>query len=170
MRLRRGVHPAVTETAGALLDERSGRWLQLTGTAAVALRQLLSTEEREQAVAGYAGRFAVPREQAEQDLASVESYRTVRAGGTRARATTRPSGDHPINTRICTASLKHRVWTDRVGPNTVRSGPAQQEVQEGAGSADVGCGAALSCNMAGSFSREVTHGAAKTPAVRRRKC
>ncbi|MER7047112.1 PqqD family peptide modification chaperone [Streptomyces jumonjinensis] len=62
----------MTETAGALLDERSGRWLQLTGTAAVALRLLLSTEEREQAVAGYAGRFAVPREQAGQDLASVE--------------------------------------------------------------------------------------------------
>ncbi|GLF99452.1 PqqD family peptide modification chaperone [Streptomyces yaizuensis] len=79
MRLRRGVHPVLTETAGALLDERSGRWLQLTGTAAVALRLLLDHEERGPAIDGYACRFGVSREVAERDLAGVE--RTLGDGG-----------------------------------------------------------------------------------------
>ncbi|UCM90417.1 PqqD family peptide modification chaperone [Streptomyces marincola] len=78
MRLRDGVHAILTDTAGALLDERSGRWTHLSGTAAVALRLLLSTEERRQAIEEFAGRFAVPREQAEQDLLAVERGLTDR--------------------------------------------------------------------------------------------
>ncbi|MGX2997458.1 PqqD family peptide modification chaperone [Streptomyces sp. JNUCC 64] len=71
MRLRSGVHPILTGTAGALLDERSGRWLQLSGTAAVALRLLLDSNDHAQAVETYADRFGVSPDVAEGDLAGV---------------------------------------------------------------------------------------------------
>jgi hypothetical protein len=65
------VHPVLTEEGGVLLDERTGRWTQLTPTAAVALHLLLNHPGRDQAAAAYARWFGLPGEQAEQDLAAV---------------------------------------------------------------------------------------------------
>ncbi|MFJ4770855.1 PqqD family peptide modification chaperone [Streptomyces uncialis] len=88
MPLRSGAHPVLTGTAGALLDERSGRWLQLTETAAVTLRLLLDHAERGTAVHGYMHRFGVPREVAERDLSEVE--RALADGGLLQRPRPRP--------------------------------------------------------------------------------
>jgi hypothetical protein len=92
MRLRDGVHPVLTQEGGALLDERSGQWTQLGHTAAIALHVLLTAPDRDHAVARYAGWFAVPHGQADQDVRALEQalagrglLATARTGRTRWR-------------------------------------------------------------------------------------
>lgn len=70
-RLRKGVHPVLTDEGGALLDERTGRWTALTPTAAAAVTVLLATPTVDQAAARYADRYGIAPKQAAHDLEQV---------------------------------------------------------------------------------------------------
>ncbi|SEB31739.1 PqqD family peptide modification chaperone [Streptomyces melanosporofaciens] len=69
--LLNGVHAALTDEGGAILDERSGRWSHLTATAACAVRLLRSCSSEEQATARYAQRYGIPLAQAATDVRAV---------------------------------------------------------------------------------------------------
>lgn len=76
LRWRSGIHTALTAEGGVLLDERSGGWTFLAGSASIAAH-LLTTVDAEQAVTSYASRFRIPNEQASSDLKSVTDALTV---------------------------------------------------------------------------------------------
>lgn len=70
-------HPVLTEEGGAILDERTGRWTQLTPTASAALLLLLASTTTEDAVAQYAERYFIPVDQAAADIRAVAGSLTV---------------------------------------------------------------------------------------------
>ncbi|MEU7182506.1 MULTISPECIES: PqqD family peptide modification chaperone [Streptomyces] len=69
--LRERVHPVLTDEGGAILDEHTGRWTQLTPTAAAAVMLLLACPTQEEAAGRFAERYAIPGEQAAADVQSV---------------------------------------------------------------------------------------------------
>ncbi|WP_103529777.1 hypothetical protein [Streptomyces sp. SM12] len=71
MQVRSGVHTALSDDGGALLDERTGRWHQLTRPAAIAVH-LLASEPPEEAVNRYAEWLPERAEYAALDLAAAE--------------------------------------------------------------------------------------------------
>ncbi|TDC73374.1 PqqD family protein [Streptomyces hainanensis] len=63
-------HPALTLDGGAILDEWTGQWHELSPAASVALL-LLGNATPEQAAANYASHFGIPAAQATADIAQV---------------------------------------------------------------------------------------------------
>ncbi|MGD9486044.1 PqqD family peptide modification chaperone [Streptomyces sp. TRM70308] len=63
--------PVLTDDGGAILDERTGRWKQLTPTASAAVMLLLSCSTEEQAANRYAQRYGIAREQAVADVRTI---------------------------------------------------------------------------------------------------
>lgn len=61
-------HPVLTDEGGAILNERTGRWTQLTPTASAAVLLLLACTTAEEAAARYAERYAIPTSQAAADV------------------------------------------------------------------------------------------------------
>lgn len=77
MQLREGTHPVLTDDGGAILDERTGRWTQLTSTAAAAVLALLATDTAEQAAERYAARYDITPAQALDDVQTVADSLTT---------------------------------------------------------------------------------------------
>lgn len=70
-RLREHAHPVLTDEGGAILSERTGRWTQLTPTAAAAVMLLCSSTSPEQAAEQYAARYGLTVVQAATDVTTV---------------------------------------------------------------------------------------------------
>ncbi|MGX7758017.1 PqqD family peptide modification chaperone [Streptomyces angustmyceticus] len=77
-RLRESTHPVLTDEGGALLDERTGRWTQLTPTASAAVMLLLAGTTEEEAAGQYATRYGIGFEQAADDVRTVATTLTAR--------------------------------------------------------------------------------------------
>ncbi|MFF4603612.1 PqqD family peptide modification chaperone [Streptomyces sp. NPDC001339] len=75
--LRERAHPILTDQGGAILDERTGRWTQLTPTAAAAVMLLLSCPT-EQAADRFAQRYGIGTEQATTDIRTVANSLTAK--------------------------------------------------------------------------------------------
>ena len=75
--LRERAHPILTDEGGAILDEHTGRWTQLTPTAAAAVLLLLSCPTQEQAAARFAERYGIGVEQAATDVRTVADTLTA---------------------------------------------------------------------------------------------
>ncbi|GGU59955.1 hypothetical protein GCM10010211_26220 [Streptomyces albospinus] len=71
--LRERAHPILTDQGGAILDEHTGRWTQLTPTAAAAVMLLLSCPTEQQAADRFAQRYGIGAEQAATDIRAVAS-------------------------------------------------------------------------------------------------
>ncbi|SHN31010.1 PqqD family peptide modification chaperone [Streptomyces yunnanensis] len=69
--LRESAHPVLTDEGGSILDERTGRWTELTPTAAAAVMLLLSCSTKEQAADRLAERYGIPSGQAAADVRTV---------------------------------------------------------------------------------------------------
>lgn len=69
--LHERAHPVLTDQGSAVLDERTGRWTQLTPTASAAVMLLLSGGDMEQAADRFAERYDIPPEQAAADVQNV---------------------------------------------------------------------------------------------------
>ncbi|MFE3884973.1 PqqD family peptide modification chaperone [Streptomyces lydicus] len=76
-RLRESAHPVLTDEGGALLDERTGRWTQLTPTASAAVMLLLAGTTEEEAAGQYAARYGIGFEQAAADVRTVAAALTA---------------------------------------------------------------------------------------------
>ncbi|MGI5341898.1 PqqD family peptide modification chaperone [Streptomyces sp. CA-181903] len=70
-RLCESAHPVLTDEGGAILDERTGRWTQLTPSASAAVMLLLASATTEQAQALFAVHYGIPAEQAAADVRAV---------------------------------------------------------------------------------------------------
>lgn len=86
--LRERAHSVLTDEGGAILDEHTGRWTQLTPTAAAAVMLLLSCPTEQQAVDRFAERYRIPVEQAATDVRTVADSLT---GKGLAQTANRPS-------------------------------------------------------------------------------
>lgn len=75
--LRESAHTVLTDEGGALLDERTGRWTQLTPTASAAVMLLLSGATEEEAAGQYATRYGIGFEQAAADVRTVAAALTA---------------------------------------------------------------------------------------------
>ncbi|WP_432000175.1 PqqD family peptide modification chaperone [Streptomyces sioyaensis] len=71
MRLRESAHTVLTDEGGAILDERTGRWTQLTPTASAVAMLLLAGATKEQAASRFAERYGIGAEQATRDVRTV---------------------------------------------------------------------------------------------------
>lgn len=71
MQLREKTHPVLTDDGGAILNERTGRWTQLTPTATTAVLLLLSGASPSQAAEYYADRYNITPEKALTDIQAV---------------------------------------------------------------------------------------------------
>ncbi|WP_329182238.1 PqqD family peptide modification chaperone (plasmid) [Streptomyces decoyicus] len=76
-RLRESTHPVLTDEGGALLDERTGHWTQLTPTASAAVMLLLAGATEEEAAGPYATRYGIGFEQAAADVRTVAAALTT---------------------------------------------------------------------------------------------
>ena len=70
-RLAESAHPALTDEGGAILDERTGRWMYLTPTASAALMLLIAGTSEEWAAGQYAERYGIGAGQAGIDVRKV---------------------------------------------------------------------------------------------------
>lgn len=75
--LRESAHTVLTDEGGALLDERTGRWTQLTPTASAAVLLLLSGATEEEAAGQYTTRYGIGFEQAAADVRTVAAALTA---------------------------------------------------------------------------------------------
>ncbi|MFD9208725.1 PqqD family peptide modification chaperone [Streptomyces sioyaensis] len=71
MRLRESAHTVLTDEGGAILDERTGRWTQLTPTASAVVMLLLAGATEDQAAVLFAERYGIGAEQATRDVRTV---------------------------------------------------------------------------------------------------
>lgn len=69
--LREHAHPVLTDEGGAILDERTGRWTQLSPTAAAAVLILLSGTTMQQAAERFADLYRIGIDQATVDVRTV---------------------------------------------------------------------------------------------------
>ncbi|MGW2027769.1 PqqD family peptide modification chaperone [Streptomyces decoyicus] len=76
--LRKTAHPVLTDDGGAILDERTGRWTQLTQTSSAAVMLLLAGGTKEDAARQYAARYGIDAGQAANDVAEVAGALTER--------------------------------------------------------------------------------------------
>ncbi|MEU8914651.1 PqqD family peptide modification chaperone [Streptomyces nigrescens] len=76
--LRERGHPILTDQGGAILDEHTGRWTQLTPTAAAAVMLLLSCPTEQQAADRFAQRYGIGAEQAATDIRTVANSLTAK--------------------------------------------------------------------------------------------
>ncbi|GAA2698418.1 MULTISPECIES: PqqD family peptide modification chaperone [Actinosynnema] len=67
-RLREGVHAVLTDEGGTLLDERTGRWTDLSPSASTAARLVLDADTEHRAVEDFAARYGLAHERAAADL------------------------------------------------------------------------------------------------------
>ncbi|GAA3845910.1 hypothetical protein GCM10022243_10150 [Saccharothrix violaceirubra] len=71
-RLREGVHPALTDEGGVLLDEHTGTWTLLTPTAASAFTTLLAAPDLDTAATRFACLHRIDPDVAGRDLRAVD--------------------------------------------------------------------------------------------------
>ncbi|MGW5120856.1 PqqD family peptide modification chaperone [Streptomyces noursei] len=89
--LRERAHPVLTDEGGAILDEYTGRWSQLTPTASAAVMLLLACPTFEQAADRFAERYGIGSEQAAADVRAVADTLTAQGLAT--------AGDSPSRRR-----------------------------------------------------------------------
>ncbi|MGW7641839.1 PqqD family peptide modification chaperone [Streptomyces decoyicus] len=87
--LRKTAHLVLTDDGGAILDERTGRWTQLTPTSSAAVMLLLAGGSEDDAARQYAARYGIDADQAAKDIAGVASSLTERGIATTTTATLR---------------------------------------------------------------------------------
>ncbi|MCD9195021.1 PqqD family peptide modification chaperone [Streptomyces albireticuli] len=76
--LREGSHPVLTDEGGAILNERTGRWVYLTPTAAAAVLLLTASGSEDRAAEQYGTRYGLSPERALADVRAVAAALTTR--------------------------------------------------------------------------------------------
>ncbi|WP_274919419.1 PqqD family protein [Streptomyces sp. WZ-12] len=90
--LRERAHPILTDDGGAILNEHTGRWTQLTPTAAAAVMLLLSCPTEEQAANRFAQRYGISTKQATTDIRTIAETLTAQGLATPSDAPSRRQG------------------------------------------------------------------------------
>lgn len=78
LRLAETAHAVLTDDGGVFLDERTGRWTQMTPTASAAVQLLLATDSPQEAAQRYAERYRIPPERAWADVTEVANRLAAR--------------------------------------------------------------------------------------------